>query len=312
MKVMAVVNPHSANGRTLRRWPVIKVLLKKAFVDFAHEFTSAPMDAAVIARRAIEHGYDVILSVGGDGTLNEVINGFLQNGKPVNKDAALGVISTGTGADFIKTIGFPKAGASSPGEVNKVIEKLSEFKTIRCDAGIVYFRNHNGKDSSRHFINIADFGIGGETVDRVNRTTKVFGGFVSFLFGSIVTVLNYKGKKVWLKIDGADYGEKTINSVIVANGKYFGGGMMVAPQAEIGDGLFDVFIVGDISKKKILKYGRLIYTGAHINLPEVNYLRGKIIEADSSEKVLLDIDGEQPGRLPARFEIIPSALKIIA
>lgn len=304
MKVKAIVNPHSANGRTARRWQEYERVLRDVFDKLDSEWTKSPLDATILARRAIKDGYETIISVGGDGTLNEVVNGFFEDGKPLNPDVKLGVISTGTGADFIKTIKFPK-------DITEIAKRFAEPQIKKCDAGLIYFKDHNGNDITRYFINIADFGIGGETVDRVNRTTKAFGGFFSFLWGSAITVLKYKNKRVRLKIDGRDYGEMLCNSVVVANGRFFGGGMMIAPRAEIDDGLFDVVIAGDISRIDFLKYGPKIYRGDHINLPQVTYLEAKILEAESEERVLLDVDGEQPGILPARFEVIPSSLNLI-
>ncbi len=304
MRIKAIVNPKSANSKTARRWVEYEEVLVRLFTRMDSEFTKAPLDATRITREAIKDGYDIIISVGGDGTLNEVVNGFFEKGKPISADVKLAVISTGTGADFIKTIKFPK-------DIDAIVERFERFETRKCDAGIIYFKNHSGEDAVRYFINIADFGIGGETVERVNRTTKAFGGFFSFLCGSAVTLLKYKNKRVQLKIDGKDYGSMVCNSVVVANGRFFGGGMMVAPKAEIDDGLFDIVIAGDITKLAFLKYGPKIYKGEHINLPDVKYLKGRVLEAISDERVLLDVDGEQPGLLPARFEIIPGSINLI-
>lgn len=304
MKVRAIVNPRSANGRTAKRWREYEGILRRVFARFDFVFTSAPMDAVTLVQKTIREGIDLIISVGGDGTLNEVVNGFFEGGKLISDSVKLGVISTGTGADFIKTIKFPK-------DINEIAERFQRIQTRRCDAGVIYFKDHSGEDAFRYFINIADFGIGGETVDRVNRTTKAFGGFLSFLWGSAVTVLKYRNKRIRLKIDGADYGEMVCNSVVVANGRFFGGGMMIAPRAKIDDGLFDIVIAGDISKIDFLKYGPKIYKGEHINLPDIKYLRGRVVEATSDERVLLDVDGEQPGVLPARIELIPSAINVV-
>lgn len=304
MRVKAIVNPKSANGRTAKRWIEYEGVLQKLFGRVDSEWTKSPFDATRIARESIKGGYETIISVGGDGTLNEVVNGFFENGKTVNESVQLGVISTGTGADFIKTIQFPK-------DIAGIAKRFAEPKVKRCDAGVIFFKDHNGKDAVRYFINIADFGIGGETVDRVNRTTKFFGGFISFLWGSAITVLKYRNKRINLKIDGTDYGEMVCNSVVVANGRFFGGGMMIAPKAEINDGFFDIVIAGDITKFSFLKYGPKIYKGEHINLPDVKYLRGRVIEATSEERVLLDVDGEQSGVLPARLEVIPGSINLI-
>jgi YegS/Rv2252/BmrU family lipid kinase len=304
MKVKAIVNSRSANGRTAKRWKEYEGILKRLFLHLDVDFTRSPMDAVGLTKGAINEGYELIISVGGDGTLNEVVNGFFENGEPLSRSVKLGVISTGTGADFIKTLKFPK-------DIDEIAERFKKLETRRCDVGVIRFKDHSGRDALRYFINIADFGIGGETVARVNRTTKAFGGFLSFLWGSAVTVLKYRNKRVRLIIDGADRGDMVCNSVVVANGRYFGGGMMIAPRAKIDDGLFDIVIAGDISKIDFLKYGPKIYKGEHINLPHVQYLRGRVIEATSDERVLLDVDGEQPGTLPAHFELIPSAINVV-
>lgn len=304
MKVMAVVNPMSANGRTARRWNSYEKSLRSIFDDFDFKFTTAPMEATKITREAINKGYEFIISVGGDGTLNEVVNGFFSEGRVISEKALLGVISTGTGSDFIKTIGFPK-------NLEDIETRFKKLQTRKSDIGVVRFFSHTGNEVSRYFINIADFGIGGETVDRVNRTTKAFGGFASFLWGTITTLFRYKNKPVKIKIDNREIIEQKIFAGVVANGRFFGGGMMIAPSAQLDDGLFDIVIVGDITKSQIIKYGGKIYTGGHINMPGVKVFRGRVVEAESSERVLLDIDGEQPGVLPARFEIIPSAINVV-
>jgi YegS/Rv2252/BmrU family lipid kinase len=245
----------------------------------------------------------MVVAVGGDGTVNEVVNGFFEAGTPVNPDAVLGVISRGTGSDFIKTMNLPK-------EIEGAARALRGRAVKRCDAGRFTSRGPNGKETERYFVNIADFGVGGEAIVRVNNTSKAFGGFLSFLYGTLKTLWVYKGKKVKFTIDDNSQIEQIINTVVVANGQYFGGGMQVAPEAKADDGLFDIIILDDLSFIESLLNIPKLYKGTHIHNPKVRCLRGKTLVAESDEDVLIDVEGEQGGRLPAKFEIIPSSINV--
>lgn len=189
---------------------------------------------------------------------------------------------------------------------------ISEGKIKKIDAGRVRYTAPAGRELTRYFINIADFGIGGETVARVNRTTKVFGGFLSFLWGAGVTMVKWKNKDVRIKIDDGPVQERRIQNVVVANGQYFGGGMWVAPQAVPDDGLFDIVMFGDISLGESLRNGARIYKGTHLEMEKVSRVRAKKLWASSEENVLIDMDGEQPGFLPASFEVLPKAISLLA
>jgi YegS/Rv2252/BmrU family lipid kinase len=256
-----------------------------------------------LTRVALREGFEMIVAVGGDGTLNEVVNGFFEAGSPVNPDAVLGTICRGTGSDFIKTLGISK-------NIEAAARQLRGRSVRQCDVGRFTSRDGNGDEIERYFINIADFGIGGEAVARVNNTTKAFGGFISFLYGTLKTLVFYKGKIVKLKIDDYYEAERKINNIVVANGRYFGGGMQIAPRAEVDDGLFDILVIDDMNlMESVLNISRL-YKGAHIDHPKVEYFRGKRVVAESAEDVLIDVEGEDGGRLPATFDIIPGAIKV--
>jgi diacylglycerol kinase family enzyme len=171
-------------------------------------------------------------------------------------------------------------------------------------------RDASGTESERYFVNIADFGIGGEAVASVNSTTKAFGGFVSFFYGAVKTIFTYKGKKVKVKVDDTFECEQVINNVVIANGQYFGGGMHIAPEAEVDDGLFDILIIDDMTVIESLINISKLYKGAHVGNPKVKYFRGKTLIAESAEDVLIDVEGEDGGKLPARFDIMPGAIKV--
>lgn len=302
-KTFVIVNPNSANRRTGKIWEYIKKELEKNIGKFDFKFTTAPFDATLISRDAVKSGYEMIVAVGGDGTVNEVVNGFFENDKIINSEITLGIISRGTGSDLIKTLGISK-------EISQAVEKLKGRNVERCDLGKINFVDKDDKEVTRYFINIADFGMGGETVDRVNKTTKFFGGFISFLWGTLITSIKYKNKMASLNIDDKIKFEGKIKNIAIANGRFFGGGMEIAPTAKMDDGFFEVVIISDISYFKGLRIMQKIYKGELIENEKVKYLKGKIISATSSEVVLIDVDGEQPGKLPAKFEILKSMINV--
>ena len=304
LKTFAVVNLRSANGRTEKLWPDIKQTLSEAVGNFDFALTTGQYTAPDITKQAIKSGFDRIISVGGDGTLNEVVNGFFEHDLPVNPKAALGVISMGTGADFIKTMGIPKP-------YKDAVRIIKNANTKALDVGKIKFMAHNGKETVRYFINIADAGIGGETVDRVNRTTKAFGGFISFLWGTIMTLITYKNKNITITLDTGKPYTTEINMLTIANCQFFGGGMHIAPKAVPDDGMFDIVTIGKAGFIDFLRNSSKIYKGTHINDPMIGYTNAKHVELTSPDRVLLDVDGEQPGMLPATFDILPGSIKVI-
>jgi diacylglycerol kinase (ATP) len=298
-----IVNPASANKSTEKLWVQLEQVIRETMGEFDVSFTAASNHATELAREALLEGFEMIVAVGGDGTVNEVVNGFFDSGSPVNPKSVLGVISRGTGSDFIKTLDIPK-------EIEAASRILCGRSVRKCDVGHFTSADENGNEMERYFINIADFGIGGEAVERVNNTTKAFGGFVSFLYGTLNTLLTYKSKRVRVKVDDSYESEKPINNVVVANGQYFGGGMWIAPRAQVDDGLFDIIIIEDMSLLESLTNIPRLYKGTHLEHPKVECLRGKTVIAESSDTVLIDVEGEHGGRLPAKFDIMPSAINV--
>ncbi len=303
-KTLAVVNPQSANGRTGKNWPKIATVVRDAIGPFDFALTTRPMEAPDLAREALAKGYEMIVAVGGDGNNNEVINGFFDEDEPINPEAAFAVIPGGTGGDLARILGVQ--GISC----REVAETLRGRDAVRSDAGKVTFIDHDGKEAVRYFINIADLGIGGETVAIVNRTTKAFGGRMSFLIGSVRGTLAYRNRHVRYRIDDGPQIEGKFYMITAALGQYFGGGMQSAPLAVHNDGLFDIMVLGDLSFGEILKLGTRIYKGGHIGMDKVERFQGKKLTAVSDEKVFLDVDGEQPGVLPATFDILPGAVRM--
>ncbi|MBI3182223.1 MAG: diacylglycerol kinase family lipid kinase [Myxococcales bacterium] len=303
MRTYFVVNPQSGNGQTGRKWPEISARLRSALGDFGHGFTSQPMHAAELARRSLFDGYECVVAVGGDGTLNEVVNGFFDSGKPINSKAAVGLIPRGTGGDFRRTFGWNL-------ELSGAIERLSGDRSAPFDVGLLEFTGHDGSSCHRYFANICSFGVSGQVDAEVNRSSKALGGKVSFMLGSVKALLKYSDRSVKVSTDGAAPERLSVTTLAVANGRYFGGGMMVAPEADTSDGLFDVTIWSGYSLSDFVFKSKAIYDGGHVRFPGTRTLRCKRLSAQSEQEVLIDIDGEQPGRLPCAMTILPSAIRL--
>jgi YegS/Rv2252/BmrU family lipid kinase len=305
-KSLIIANPQSANGALGRKWAQLQATIQLSFGPFDHRFTAGPHDASAITRRALGEGYEMIVAMGGDGTISEVVDGFFTGDGPVNPEAVLGVLPYGTGGDFRKTIGASKllpAGAFS----------LTGRETRTIDVGRLRYLTHAGQPAQRHFINIASFGIGGLVDELVNTTTKALGGRVSFALATVRATLRYSAQQAWLRLDEGEERAVTLHNIAVANGKYFGGGMFIAPQAELDDGQFDVVTLGRMTMADLVLRGHRIYQGTHLSLPQVSFARARKVEArpvDPQERILLDVDGETPGMLPATFEVLPGSLRL--
>lgn len=303
MKTFFVVNPKSANGNTGRRWAELAAGIARTLSDFGVEFTKGPLDAVALTRQAIKSGYECIVAVGGDGTINEVTNGFFEDGKVLNPNAALGVLPRGTGGDFRKTFDWDL-------DSDAAIRRLKTPDTRPFDVGRLDFLGHDGKQQSRYFANICSFGVSGLVDLEVNNTSKALGGTVSFMWGSLKAMRKYKDQRVRLTLDDKPLEEVMVTTLSVANGKFFGGGMKVAPDADVSDGLFDVVLWSGYGLNDFVLKSKGIYSGAHVKWKGTRIQRAKKIVAESDEKVLIDCDGEQPGTLPCTMTILPAAIRL--
>lgn len=303
-RTVFIVNPNSSNGSTGREWPGILKRAKELLKAFEINLTTGPEHATALAREAARSGFDVVVCVGGDGTLNEIINGLMSFEGSAAKKVRLGYIPRGTGCDFAKSLAIPY-------ELDRALLTIKENKTRRIDLGRLTYKDQEGKPACRYFHNVLSFGLGGEVDHRVNNTTKVFGGFVSFIWATLISIICYSKKRIRLRIDESFDEEVITWNIAVANGQYHGGGMWVAPGASMDDGLFQVTVVGDLNKAAVFWNLPLLYNGRIYEHKKIIRLTGTRILADASEKVLLDMDGEQPGQLPVLIEMVPSAINII-
>ena len=302
-----VVNPKSANGKTEERWDEeIVPLLKSNNIKYDFKLTEYQNHATEIVREKIKAGESFIVVVSGDGTFSEAMNGFFENGKIINPDCVLGFLSSGTGSDVIKTLGHTKDFAEQ-------IEILKTGIVKKIDVGIANYVDFDGNKATRHFFNVGDVGLGGDVVDRVNRATKKLGGKMSFLIGSIKGILHHKRVNATIIIDDDEVNkfETELNLTVVGNFKYFGGGMMVCPDAIYDDGLFDVVSAHSMGRFKLLRSIGKLYSGEHIGLDTVTvHPRAKKVKITSETPIFLDLDGEQVGTTPVEFNIIPNVLPI--
>jgi YegS/Rv2252/BmrU family lipid kinase len=308
MRTCAIVNPRSSNGRTQKNWPSIEQQLQSALGPVETIFTAGPMTAPNLTRQALKSGYDQVIAVGGDGTVNEVVNGFFENGHHVNPDAVLGILMSGTGGDFRKTFQIP-------GETAAQIERLRDGKVRRIDIGKLTYTGFDNNQAVRYFDNIASFGLSGAADQSVNnlKYAKLFGGTFAFQWGILKALLRYKNQPCRVQVDDELDATYNVSTIAVCNGQFFGSGMRMAPHAIPDDGLFDVIITADITLAEQLRDTKKLYTGEHLKNKKVTELRGRVIKAspvDPSQCVLLDVDGEVPGQLPATFEILPAALNL--
>lgn len=305
MKTFLVVNPRSAGGQTGKRWAELSAQVGRALGEFGHEFTAGAMDAARIARKALQDGYECVVAVGGDGTINEVVNGFFHEGRAINPLAALGVIPRGTGGDFRRAFGWDL-------DLDSALARLRTEKTEPFDVGLVEYINHQGQPEQRYFANIASFGVSSAVANEVNKSSKALGGNLSFVWGTVKGLFKYSAPMVRIR---ADVGEKepvSVTVVAVANGRYFGSGMCVAPDALTYDGLFDVTVWTGYGLNDFIFRSKGVYSGEHVNWKGTRRLQCRSFEAESEtgQQVLIEVDGEVPGRLPAKMTILPSAIRL--
>jgi YegS/Rv2252/BmrU family lipid kinase len=305
-----LVNPRAGAGRAETILPRVEKTLRELGATFEVVRTEARDDATRLARKALAEGREGVAVIGGDGTLSEATNGFFDEGKPVRADAWLAPISSGTGGDFRKSIGASNVGTSGA-TVEEVVARVWRSRPRPIDVGHLRYVSNDGTPAQRMFLNIASFGIGGLVDQLVNDAPKWMGGGPAFFVGILRALARYRPQRVRVRVDGREAREPLITNLAVANGQFFGGGLHVAPAARLDDGLFDVVTLHALGTRSALGLTPYIYRGKHVGRRGVDVERGAVVEAepvDPSEHVLLDVDGEAPGRLPARFEIRERAL----
>ena len=311
MKAFLVVNPRSANGATARHFDGIAKAVRNAIGDVAHAFTEGAMHGAELTRQALRAGHDLIVAVGGDGTINEVVNGFFQPARPgeppkaIKPSAALALLPRGTGGDLRRTLGLD-------GNLGRSADRLNGERAA-VDVGRVDYVADDGRAASRYFINVGEVGVGARVVEIANRSSKRLGGKVTFMIASLRALLGWRDLRVGASFDGGPVEDLSVTALAIANGKYFGGGMMVAPEARLDDGQFHVTIwSGYRLSDFVLKSGSM-YDGSHVNLKGTRTRTARTVrlEPKGPGPVGIEVDGERLGHLPATFTLLPGALLLV-
>ncbi len=261
-------------------------------------FSEQPQHLRELAREAAAGGAELLVAVGGDGTVNEVVNGLVGAER-----AELAVIPRGTGGDFVRTFGIPS-------KLDAAVRVALGGKTRTIDVGRSRYRAWSGEDAESYFANIASAGMSGAIAKRTNESSRSpFGGKAAYLWSTVAVFARWRNTEVQIAVD-AETRSGPMFDVIVANCRFLAGGMKITPEAEPDDGLFDVLLIGDISKLDLVRTMPKIYRGTHLPHPKAELLRGASVTVEAADPLPVELDGEQPGTTPVRFDVVPRALRL--
>ena len=305
-KAAAILNPRAADGRAAKLWPKISKALEQRLGTVQPLFTERPDQATELTRQALAQGYDLIIAVGGDGTANEVANGFLNDDEPINPNAKLGFIPVGTGSDLQRTLGISS-------DVDEAAETIARGAPWLIDVGKATLVSHEGKPLSRYFVNLLSFGMGGDVSVRAKK--NVFSGLsgkLAFLYATVAVFLVYRGKTVRVVLDGTPLpSELLIANIAVGNGRYHGGGMQPCPRAVMDDGLLEVTTIRHLGMFEFIRDLPVLYSDDVYQHPRVDHFRATRIRAESDEITRVEVDGEGLGRLPLEITVLPRVLPVL-
>jgi diacylglycerol kinase (ATP) len=263
--------------------------------------TSLSDPAGKLVSEAIAEGMDYLVSVGGDGTMNEVVNGFFNSG--TTREIPIGLLPYGSGNDFARTLGADK-------NLTRLFKAMKNKSTVKSDAGEITFKWFDGSIKKRYYINITDVGIGGMVSKKVNESSKKLGASLTYAKAIIQSFLSFKHKNIKIEANGLKW-EGKILSLSMANGRYFGSGMCIAPEADITDGKADIVILGNVSLLDYIKNISRVKKGEKINHPEVSYHKASNCKIYSDEECPIDMDGEFIGYTPLELKMLPLSVTLI-
>ena len=292
-----LVNPAAEGGSVGRRWPELAHRAANLGLTGDALLSERPGQLGELAARVVDEGASLVVAVGGDGTVNEVAQSLAGRER-----VDLAVIPRGTGGDFVRTYGIPR-------RLEDAVAVARDGQARAIDLGRASYRAWAGGEEQSYFANIASAGMSGAIAKRTNETSKALGGKVSYLWATFTVFARWRNDDVLVTVDG-ERREGRMHDVVVANGRFFGGGMMICPEADPGDGLFDVLLIGDLTKRDLLLTLPKTYRGRHLPHPKAELLRGAVVEVDAPQPLPVELDGEQPGTTPVRFEIVPKALRL--
>jgi YegS/Rv2252/BmrU family lipid kinase len=300
---LVVLNPNAGKGKGGKDWDIISSLLKRGKLVFSARFTEGPYHAISLTREGLKEGFRKIITIGGDGTLNEVINGIFSNEACPTSDVTLAMIPVGTGNDWGKMFGIHP-------DYEEAIRIIGENKVMEHDVGTVDYHEGSVK-KTRYFINIAGLGFESLVVRKSNiQKAKGRGGKAIYFYNLLTSLLSYRNTRVEIIIDGKKI-NASVFSVNIGNGKFCGGGMRQTPDAVPNDGMLDVTIIHDIGKLEIIRNLKILYDGSILSHPKIDGYRCKKVEVNSDKVIYSEADGESLGHTPLAFGIIPGSIKII-
>lgn len=297
MHVVAIVNPAAGAGRAPRVWRQAERLLRASGVRTDGMLTNAPGAAEALAREAADSGADVVAAVGGDGTVHEVVNGLYLSAIS-GRHSRLAVIPAGTGGDFARTMRMRRG-------VRAAVARILAGSCLTLDLGLA-------QPSGRVFVNFAETGLGAAVVRREREMDSHLPGRLSFFLAAVDAARSEDNIEAYIEIDGLPAYDDRLVSVVVANGRYFGGGMKIAPAASNRDGLLDILILGDFSRSELLTQIWKLYPGSHVRHPKVLWQRASSVIVRTAPGTPLDLDGELLNTVTDRFSILPSVLSVLA
>jgi YegS/Rv2252/BmrU family lipid kinase len=308
-ETLFIINPESARGSTRRRWAEARAEFNRLGLQFTEHFTTRAGEATEVTRNALKNGVASVIAVGGDGTLSEIINGYIDNeGNPVNKSATVGILPSGTGSDFNRSLGL--TGRSD------AIDALTKRSASLLDAARIAYTDKDGAHASRSFINIASFGLGGDVSAFVNKWRNSWPRWVSgqarFAAAALRALERYRNVDVKLRLDDQSKIEIKSNLIIVANGRFGGAGMNLAPHAELNDGLFDVIITDRATRFDVIRELPRIRQGGYLRNLKVTEHRARQVSVLTDQPMAIDVDGEMVGHTPAHLTVLPKAIRFLA
>lgn len=301
MKVLFVVNPAAGHGRGGKRWATVKTSASGLWPEHEARVTERPGHGVVLAREAVLSGVDLVVAVGGDGTLGEVVDGFLSVPESARHRSLVSTFPAGSGCDFARHAGI----SADPGAW---VAAMSAGRRRRLDGARATFRTRDGELRSRHFLNVAALGLAGAVAEGVHARGKPLGGTLTYLLEGLVAVAGAKARDMRLVVDGKPEAVSPYHLVAAANTSTIGGGMKIAPDADAEDGLLDLLTVGPMSRGALLRLLPSVYSGGHLGAKGVVLRRARRVEIETDEPMPLNLDGDLDGATPAVFEALPKAI----
>jgi diacylglycerol kinase (ATP) len=305
-KIYIIFNPIAGAGKSAATIDPLKRYLKNIRgVNYEIVKTHSRGHAIKIAREIERNKSNIIVVVGGDGTINEVVNGLLQERNSSSEPVIFGVVNTGSGAGFAQSLGLPD-------DIETQLNIIIGGKYTNLDAGVVTYTNNEGQLQDRFFISECQIGFGGHIVSRVGMKLKRFGGKLAFGISSVAEIFKYKASYMNISIDNKSLEYKNLMGVVVANGRYCGGGMQLTPTARLNDGFLDILDIPEMNIFKRLFAFSKIYSGDHIKIPLFQLRQAHKIKIDSEVPVWIESDGELLGKTPCSIQILPSAIRVFS